>query len=365
MSELPAPRPIDYLEGLMEGFVAYDGAWRMTYMNASAERLLGRRRADVLGKTWHEAFPHAVGNPVDLMYQRVKASRVPEGMEYWYGHYRRWLEISASPLTDGGVGVYFRDVSDRKRAEAALQEANASLRDSARRKDEFLAILAHELRNPLAPMSSAVQLLNMRGSMEPDPRAARAIIARQLKVMARLIEDLLDVSRISSGKLELRRERVELAAVVERALETSRPHLGGREFTLSLPEEPVHVDADPVRLAQVFSNLLHNACKYTSAGGEVRLGAERSEARVAVTVRDSGVGIPAEHMPRLFEMFSQFGPALERRPGGLGVGLALSRSLVELHGGTMSARSDGPGRGSEFTVVLPVLEETKVGVWAP
>jgi len=345
----PLARPVDYLEGLMEGFVAYDAAWRKTYMNASAERLLGRRRAEVLGKTWHEAFPHAVGNAVDHMYQRVKSRRVPERMEYFYPHYKIWMEISASPLSDGGVGVYFRDISDRKAAEAKLHE-------SARRKDEFLATLAHELRNPLAPIANAVEVLNLQSSMEDVPRAARGVIGRQIKVMARLIEDLLDASRITSGKLELRRARVELAAVIDQALETSRPHLRGHEFTVALPAAPVWVDADPVRLAQVFANLIHNACKYTPAGGQVRLSAEREGARVRVRVRDSGDGIAAEHMTRLFEMFSQVAPALERRHGGLGIGLALSRALVEMHGGTIEAASDGPGRGAEFTVTLPACD---------
>ena len=149
------PAPVDYLEGLMEGFVAYDANWVMTYINASGERLLGRKREEVLGKTWGEAFPHAIGNPVDQMYQRVKRRRVAEGMEYRYAHYGLWMEISASPLSNGGVGVYFRDISDRKRVEGELQAANAQLRDSARRKDEFLAVLAHELRNPLAPIATS------------------------------------------------------------------------------------------------------------------------------------------------------------------------------------------------------------------
>src|SRR6185436_4878213 len=194
-----AAKPVDYLEGLMEGFVAYDGGWRMTYMNASAERILGRKREDVLGKTWHQAFPHAVGNPVDHMYQRVKSQRAAERMEYFYPHYKVWMEISASPLSNGGVGVYFRDITDRKNAEAELRE-------SARRKDEFLATLAHELRNPLAPIANAVEVLNLQGA-DGAPSAARAVIGRQVKLMARLVEDLLDASRITSGKLELRRSR--------------------------------------------------------------------------------------------------------------------------------------------------------------
>jgi PAS domain S-box-containing protein len=353
----PAPAPVDYLEGLMEGFVAYDANWTMTYINASGERILGRRREDVLGKTWHQAFPHAVGNPVDLMYQRVKGRRVAEGMEYYYEHYKRWMEIGASPLADGGVGVYFRDISDRKHAEAALQAANEQLRDSGRRKDEFLAVLAHELRNPLAPIANALELLNLQGSRDPAMQSARDVISRQLRHMVRLIDDLLDVGRITSGKLELRIERVELAAVVERALETSRPHLRGHEFTLSLPAQPVWLDADPVRLAQVLSNLLNNACKYTPAGGQIRLSAERAGARVAVRVRDTGIGIAKEQLPRLFNMFAQVTPPLERTQGGLGIGLALSRELVAMQGGAVEARSDGAGRGSEFTVTLPAFDE--------
>jgi PAS domain S-box-containing protein len=349
VADTPAREPVDYLEGLMEGFVAYDASWRMVYINASGERLLGRRREDVLGKTWHQAFPHAVGNPVDLMYQRVKRTRVAEGMEYYYEHYKIWMEISASPLSDGGVGVYFRDISDRKAAEAAVQQANVELLDTARRKDEFLAVLAHELRNPLAPIANAVELMNMQGSRDPVLQAARDVIARQAGNMARLIDDLLDVGRMTSGKLELRRERVELAAVVEQALETSRPHLRGHEFTVALPSQAVALDADPVRLAQVLSNLLNNACKFTPAGGRIRLAAERAGERVVLKVSDSGIGIAAEHLPRLFNMFSQ----AAAHSGGLGIGLALSRVLVELHGGRIEARSEGEGRGSEFIVTLP------------
>jgi PAS domain S-box-containing protein len=357
VTDLPAPAPVDYLEGLMEGFVAYDANWVMTYINASGERLLGRKREEVLGKTWREAFPHAIGNPVDQMYQRVKRRRVAESMEYKYSHYGMWMEISASPLSNGGVGVYFRDVSDRKRVEEELHAANQQLLGAARRKDEFLAVLAHELRNPLAPIANAVELLNLRGAQEPSLKSAREVIARQVRHMVRLIDDLLDVGRITTGKLELRRERVELATVVAQALETSRPHLRGHEFTVSLPAQPVWVEADPVRLAQVLSNLLNNACKYTPAGGQIRLSAERSGARVALKVRDSGIGIASEQMPALFNMFSQAAPALGRAPGGLGIGLALSRTLMEMQDGSIEARSDGPGHGSEFIVTLPVVEE--------
>ena len=347
------PTHVDYLEGMIEGFVAYDAGWVMTYMNASAERILGRKRGEVLGKTWHEAFPHAVGNEVDRMYQRVKANRSPERMEYFYAHYKEWMEISASPLSNGGVGVYFTPITDRKNAEAELREA-------AKRKDEFLATLAHELRNPLAPVMNALEVLNMTGSQDEVPRSARGVMGRQLRLMVRLIDDLLDANRITHGKLELRRARVELAPVVDQALETSRPLVRGHAFTVSLPRETVWLDADPVRLAQVLSNLINNACKYTPAGGAIRLEAEVEGGRLKLSVKDGGIGIPPEHMPHLFEMFSQASTVREQfnrgASGGLGIGLALSRALVELHGGTLTGASEGPGRGAEFTVTLPVIE---------
>jgi CheY-like chemotaxis protein/nitrogen-specific signal transduction histidine kinase len=266
------------------------------------------------------------------------------------------MEISASPLADGGIGVYFQDVSARKRAERELQRANDELRQSARRKDEFLATLAHELRNPLAPISNSLEILKLQAPADQPLQAALEIMGRQLRHLVRLIDDLLEVSRITSGKLELRRERVALATVVEQALETSRPHLRGHEFSVSLPAQPVWLDADPVRLAQVLANLLNNACKYTPPGGRIRLGAERGDASVTLRVRDTGIGIEAAQLPHVFEMFSQAAPAAGGYEG-LGIGLALARALVEMHGGTICAASDGPGAGSEFVVTLPAFDE--------
>ena len=337
---------IDHLEGLMEGFVAYDAHWLMTYMNAAAERILGRRREDVLGKTWHEAFPHAVGNPVDHMYQRVMRTRAPERMEYHYAHYGRWLEISASPVRTGGVAVYFRDISERKHAEWALQ-------DAARRKDEFLAMLSHELRNPLAPIRTGLDLL--RAAPLPATVAqVRTIMERQVGQLTRLVDDLLEVSRISSGKIELRRETVDLGTVVASGLETSRGAIEAAHHTLevTLPREPLYVDADLVRLTQVVANLLNNAAKYTNAGGSIALEARRENGHAVISVRDNGIGISAELLPRVFDMFAQADRA--RSGSGLGVGLTLVKRLVELHGGEVHARSAGPGQGSEFVVRLPL-----------
>jgi PAS domain S-box-containing protein len=268
----------------------------------------------------------------------------------------RWVRDRAFPVRDA-AGQFYRlvgiidDFTERKSAEEALKEAD-------RRKDEFLAILAHELRNPLAPIRNAVELLRRADGNSTLMEQARSMMERQLAQMVRLIDDLLDISRITRRKLQLRKERVELAAVVRSAVEASRPVIDAQahQLTLTLPPEPIHLDADPIRLAQVFSNLLTNAAKYTEKGGHIWLTAERQGSELVVSVRDTGIGIAAEHLPRLFEMFSQLAPALERSQGGLGIGLALVRGLVELHGGRVEVRSAGLGKGSEFIVHLPMVE---------
>jgi CheY-like chemotaxis protein/two-component sensor histidine kinase len=240
-------------------------------------------------------------------------------------------------------------MTERKRAEAALQERD-------RRKDEFLATLAHELRNPLAPLVNGLAILR-RGADPATAERARGVMERQLAHMVRLIDDLLDVARITQGKLLLRREAVGLASVIQSAIEASRPLIERAQHHLSvtLPASPLILHGDPTRLAQAFSNLLTNAAKYTDPGGQIWLGAEQQGGEVVVRVRDSGIGIPAAHLPGIFDMFSQVTAALERSQGGLGIGLSLVRGLIELHGGSVAARSEGPGMGSEFSVRLPLL----------
>jgi PAS domain S-box-containing protein len=232
------------------------------------------------------------------------------------------------------------------------------LKDADRRKDEFLAMLAHELRNPLAPIRSAVKVLHLKGSGVPEARSSRQIIDRQVEHLTRLVDDLLDISRITRNKLELRKSPINLVDVITGAVETSRPLIEqcGHELEVTLPPEPVYVDADVVRLAQVFLNLLNNAAKYTERGGRIWLTAERQDDGVVVRVKDTGVGIPRHTLPRLFEMFFQVDRSLERAQSGLGVGLSLVRKLVEAHGGWVEARSEGAGKGSEFIVHLPVVD---------
>jgi PAS domain S-box-containing protein len=238
------------------------------------------------------------------------------------------------------------------------------LKTADRRKDEFLAILAHELRNPLAPILSAVKVLHLKGSPAPEARGSREILDRQIEHLTRLVDDLLDVSRITRNRLELRRSRIDLAEVIAGAVESSRPLIEqcGHELTVSLPPEPVYVDGDLVRLTQVFMNLLNNAAKYTERPGRIRLVAERQDTTAIVRVADNGVGIAADKLPHLFEMFYQVDGSLERAQSGLGLGLSLVRFLVEAHGGRVQARSEGIGKGSEFVVHLPVVAAAAASV---
>jgi signal transduction histidine kinase len=272
-----------------------------------------------------------------------------------HGSGRRHLLVSAAPLQVGdgeilGCVITMADYSDRKAAEEALKQAD-------RRKDEFLATLSHELRNPLAPVRNAVNILKVLDSDEPEVTWAREIIERQVHQMTRLIDDLLDVSRITRDRLELRRKRVKLSAVLREAVETSMPLMTqeGHDLAVALPAETVELDADATRLAQVFSNLLNNAAKYTPAGGRVDLLTELDGGEVVVSVRDNGMGIPEDMLPLVFEMFLQVDQTVARSHGGLGIGLTLVKRLVELHDGRVEARSDGPGKGSEFVVRLPIL----------
>ena len=235
-----------------------------------------------------------------------------------------------------------------------MRERADELAAANRRKDEFLATLAHELRNPLAPIRNALEIMRLASGNPKAIEQARVMTERQVTQMVRLIDDLLDVSRITRGKLRLDLDAILLGDVIESALEISRPVVQKAGLTLHvvLPPAPVPMQGDRVRLAQVFSNLLNNAAKYTEPGGSVYVTVEAGES-IVVRVRDTGVGVPAEMLPRLFELFTQVDRSLNRSQGGLGIGLALVRRLTEMHGGTVEATSEGPGKGSEFVVRLP------------
>lgn len=268
-----------------------------------------------------------------------------------------WLHGNAVPLrnSDGDITGYIgtvADINNRKQAEEALRESD-------RRKDEFLAILAHELRNPLAPIRTGLELMRLSGNDRDMIEEIRLTMERQAQQMVRLIDDLLDVSRITRGTIELRKSRVELAAVIESAVEAVRPLIeeSRQQLSISLPKQPIVLDADQARLAQVVSNLLNNASKYMSAGGEIRLTARRDGRIVEISIQDAGIGIPPEMLGRIFDMFTQVDRSLERSHGGLGIGLTLVKRLVEMHGGTVAAHSPGPDQGSEFVICLPIVVE--------
>jgi len=252
------------------------------------------------------------------------------------------------------------EIAERARAEKALKEAD-------RHKDEFLAMLAHELRNPLAPIHNAIELMRMKPLDDPQLNWARDVIARQLTSLTRLVDDLLDVSRITRGKINLTRQVVELEGLISRAVETVHPLFDehSHQLTLELPEPGVKVFGDPTRLTQAIANVLGNAAKYTDTGGQISLAATVRDADVEIRVRDNGIGIRPEMLPHVFELFTQLDRGDGRTQGGLGIGLALVQQLVQMHGGEVSAASDGPGKGSEFVIRLPLLRGENAPVEAP
>lgn len=265
---------------------------------------------------------------------------------------------SGRPYSEADL-VFAEELARRSAIAIENSQLYQELRDADRRKDEFLATLAHELRNPLAPIRNGLQILRLSDPQD-DVDRIRLMMERQLNQMVRLVDDLLDVSRVTRNKLELRMERIELKTAIQSAIETSQSLIeqAGHRFSCQLPSAPVYLDADLTRLAQVFSNLLNNSAKYTPKGGKISLVAEAVADDITVTVRDNGIGIPAESLHSIFEAFSQVDRNLERAQGGLGIGLTLVRRLIEMHGGSVEAFSDGPGCGSEFTVRLPILKDS-------
>ncbi len=272
-----------------------------------------------------------------------------------------YVQNDVEPLFDTHGNIYgcvsvIVDLTERRTAEMALREAD-------RRKDEFLATLSHELRNPLAPIRAALEVMRLGREDPALIEKARATMERQLQQLVRLTDDLLDVSRITQDKVELKRERIDLRMVIQSAVEAMRPLVTDRGHTLAvdLPPEPLYIDADFTRVAQAFSNLLSNAAKYTERGGRISIAATGQNGTAVVRVRDSGIGIPREMLSRIFDMFTQLRTERDRTASGLGVGLSLARRLVQLHGGTIEAHSEGPARGSEFVIQMPLIPVSAPG----
>jgi PAS domain S-box-containing protein len=473
-------RAVEILESITEGFFALDRAWRFTYLNQEAQRILGRPPADLLGRTIWDEYPGLAGSEFERAYRRAMAHQETSSVTAFYPDHDRWYEVKTYPAPEG-ISAYFRNVTEQKRVEAERERlaaesekqrriyeaalsntpdlvyvfdlehrftyANEALlrmwgrtreealgrnclelgyepwhaemhdreieqvvatrrpirgevpftgtggrriydyifvpvlgpggevvavagttrdvterKEAEQAKDEFLATLSHELRNPLAPLSNSLHLLGLAGKGDARLTQVHGMMERQVHHLVRLVDDLLEMSRISRGAFELRKERIEVAAVVRNAIETSEPLIRARHHLLSvsLPGEALWLDGDPVRLAQILANLLNNAAKYTDEGGQISVHTWREKGEAVVAVRDNGAGIAAEALPRLFEMFNR-GDRSAAGGTGLGIGLALARRLAQMHGGSIAARSDGPGAGSEFTVRLPLAPQQAPG----
>ena len=311
-------------------------------------------------------FPEDQARIMDEFFPRVLEKGHGE-LEVRFRHFKtgqaRWMAYKLLTLSDPAgrlvaLATVSQDITERKTMEDNLRRLAADLSEADRRKDEFLAMLAHELRSPLAPISNAVHLLRAGSGNGGSVQKATEMLERQVGQMGRLVDDLLDMGRITRGRIELRRERIELAPVLNQAIESARVlyRAMGHELTVTVPMEPIYLEADAARLAQVVGNLLNNACKFTDKGGHVWLTVEREEPFIVIRVRDNGIGIAPDQLPRLFGMFAQVDTSLERSRDGLGIGLTLVKTLVEMHGGSVEARSEGLGRGSEFVVRLPLVE---------
>jgi PAS domain S-box-containing protein len=344
-----------------------------TYWNRRTFELFGYTPTEdgsVTMDMWHERL-HPEDEPaVRQAFERAIKGKSNFAVEHrivrgagdviWVSAFGRYYyDERGEPIRFTGMNL---DITERKRAQEELRAADT-------RKDEFLAVLAHELRNPLAPLRDSLRIFERSVIADPVLNTARKIMQRQTGQMVRLIDDLLDVSRISRNRLELRKEITTVGEAIESALETSRPALNaaGHRLQVQMPAEPLFVHADRVRLAQIFGNLLSNSAKYTPPGGDVRITVAREGAEAVISVADTGIGIAAEDLARVFEMFTQVGREIEHRVGGLGIGLALVLRLVQMHGGTVRASSAGTGQGSTFCVRLPlsVASEGAVAAAAP
>jgi two-component system, chemotaxis family, CheB/CheR fusion protein len=333
--------------------------------NPGAEQIYGYSADEAIGKSISILIPPESRNELPAIIERLKRGepvRTYETVRMKKDGSRFDASISVAPVKDDrgwltGAVAIARDISDRKRLERELQNRFAELSEIDRRKDEFLAMLAHELRNPLAPLQSALEILEMGVADSNMIEWAREVMERQVDQLARLVDGLLDVSRMMQGRIELHKEPAELATIVGRAVEMAQPLIDsrGHKLTVVLPPQPIWIEADELRLVQALTNLLNNAAKYAKTPGQIWLNVRAENDEAVVRIADTGLGIPAEMLEKIFDIFVQVNPTIARSDGGLGIGLTLVRRLVESHGGTVRAASAGADKGSEFEVRLPTL----------
>ncbi|HEV2970200.1 MAG TPA: PAS domain S-box protein [Pirellulales bacterium] len=343
--------------------------------NPGAERIYGYTAEEAIGHSIAMLIPPESANELPRIIERLKRGeivRTYETIRVRKDGSRFDASISVVPVKGEqgevvGAAAIARDISDRKQLERELQNRLHDLREVDRRKDEFLAMLAHELRNPLAPLQSALEILAAGVADSNMIEWAREVMERQVDQLVRLVDGLLDVSRIMQGRIELHKEPAELANLVARAVETAQPLIDsrGHKLTVVVPPQTIWVEADVLRLVQVLTNLLNNAAKYTKTQGQIRLTAGQDGNEAVVRISDNGIGIPADMLPRVFDLFVQANPTVARSEGGLGIGLTLVRRIVELHGGRVSATSSGADQGSEFEVRLPAMVRNQAAARVP
>jgi PAS domain S-box-containing protein len=364
------------LKDLPHACFVLDRRWRFTYLNPRAEQLLGlltgRRAAQLLGKdVWREC-PEVADSTFSRECQQALAEQRPLESETFYPALNRWFAVRVAPAPDR-LCVFLQDVSERTQLERALRQRLDELADADRGKDEFLVALAHDVRNALVPVRNALHLLRAAGPGEPggpppaDAEQARALAEQEVLRLSRLLDDLLKVSQLTPARARPRRERVDLGALAARAVAARLPAAAakGRRLSVRVPPAPVWVEADPAHLEQALEHLLANGLKFTAQGGQIEVSAAEEDDEAVVRVRDDGAGIGPDVLPHVFNLFMRADRALTRLGGGMGVGLTLVRRLVELNGGSAEAHSDGPGKGSEFTVRLPALPDGPAVAPAP
>ncbi len=359
------------VDHVIDGIITIDEYGMVESFNPAAEKLFGYQRAEVIGRNVKVLMPEPyhsehdgyltnyrdtgqakiIGIGREVLGRRKDGSTFP-------------MDLAVSEFHSGSHVLFtgiVRDITDRKRLEQESRQRLNELAEADRQKNEFLAMLGHELRNPLAPMRNALHLMKMPGANSELVSQARDVLERQLQYLVRMVDDLLDVSRIIRGQIELRTEAVDVAVAIARAIETAQPTIDaqGHELSVSVPDQPIWVEADLIRLAQIIANLLTNAAKYTDKAGHISVCAAREDGEVVLRVRDTGLGIAPELQSRIFELFVQSDRSLDRAQSGLGIGLTLVKRLVEMHGGSVAVASMGTGQGSEFTVRLPALPEPR------